>query len=336
MTQASSEVGPEKRACPYCASVPQAGAAVVICGVCGALHHHDCWQENGGCAVVACAGGPGTAPDPAPPPSPQAGLPPITPPVPGAPTFQVPPGKGGPMAPPAYAGPPHAAPESWIGEQQPARSAGPWIAVAIVILALAIAGSAAALLLAGGDEQQLNASDDGAPAPAAVAPEEDRSSAAAEADAAEPEPDRNGVFPDVSRSQMNSDITSVLRRHHQAIVDGRPEAAWALLTERKQQQIERRDGFAVWQRNQATLAPYLDPSGVRARIQDLDEETGVALVMVTGMGWFKPGASCSEWSGLTWVRYERGRWRYDPGYSTTPQRERRFKDRFGELLGGSC
>jgi hypothetical protein len=30
----------------------------MVCGVCRAPHHLDCWADNGGCAVVACAGGP--------------------------------------------------------------------------------------------------------------------------------------------------------------------------------------------------------------------------------------------------------------------------------------
>jgi hypothetical protein len=68
----------------------------------------------------------------------------------------------------------------------------------------------------------------------------------------------------------------------------------------------------------------------------VNEATGVVQVMVTGMRWTKPGATCSEWSGVTWVRWENGGWYYDPGYSTTPQRTRDWKNRFSELLGGSC
>jgi hypothetical protein len=64
--------------------------------------------------------------------------------------------------------------------------------------------------------------------------------------------------------------------------------------------------------------------------------SGVAQVDVTGMTWDKPGASCTEWSGITWVKYEAGSWKYDPGYSTTPQREREWKSRFSQLLGGQC
>jgi hypothetical protein len=34
---------------------------VIACPVCDAIHHDDCWGENGGCAVALCAGGPSHA-----------------------------------------------------------------------------------------------------------------------------------------------------------------------------------------------------------------------------------------------------------------------------------
>jgi hypothetical protein len=144
------------------------------------------------------------------------------------------------------------------------------------------------------------------------------------------------TLPDEPRSQMATEITDLLRTWHQDVVDGDPRAAWDLLTARKQEQSEAKYGYATWAKNQQTLAPYLDPSGLRASIRDVDDRTGVVLVDVEGMRWSKPGARCSSWSGLTWVRYEDGQWRYDPGFSTTPARERQWKHHFDELLGGSC
>ena len=58
--------------------------------------------------------------------------------------------------------------------------------------------------------------------------------------------------------------------------------------------------------------------------------------MVTGMRWLKPNARCSQWSGLTWMKYESGDWLYDPGYSTTPERTAEWESRYSELLGGQC
>jgi hypothetical protein len=145
-----------------------------------------------------------------------------------------------------------------------------------------------------------------------------------------------GSLPAVSSEQMESEIQEMLRSWHEDVVQGNYHAAWQLLSQRKQTQDEREQGYATWKKNQATLAPYLNPAGLQASIQSTEPSSGVAQVDVTGMTWDKPGASCSEWSGITWVKYEGGQWRYDPGYSTTPQREREWKSRYSELLGGSC
>jgi uncharacterized Zn-finger protein len=43
--------------CPYCLWELAAGPADARdCPSCGARYHHDCWAENGGCAVFGCAG----------------------------------------------------------------------------------------------------------------------------------------------------------------------------------------------------------------------------------------------------------------------------------------
>jgi ribosomal protein L40E len=165
----------------------------------------------------------------------------------------------------------------------------------------------------------------------------DRSDGAAGGAAAKPAGDaRPNLLPDVPRAEMEDEIATLLLAFHEAVVDGRGGEAWEVLSARKQRQIEREDGFAAWIKAQSSLEPYLDPTGLRASIEDADPETGVARVLVTGMSWSEPGAGCSEWAGLTWVKYEDGDWRYDPGYSTTGTRERIWKPRFEELLGGGC
>jgi hypothetical protein len=149
------------------------------------------------------------------------------------------------------------------------------------------------------------------------------------------QPPRN-LLPDVSREQMRQHIQSLLYRFHEDVVDGDYHSAWELMSARKKSQELRKDGYNVWRHHQQTLTPYLDPSGITVSIDDLDPSTGVARVTVTGMTWSAPHASCANWSGVTWAKYENGAWRYDPGYSTTPQRKREWKPRFAELLGGSC
>ncbi len=151
---------------------------------------------------------------------------------------------------------------------------------------------------------------------------------------AEPTLDARG-FPEQSRPQMEEYIRRVLFGYHQAVVDGRFQDAWQLLSKRKQQQALREDGYAKWRQAQASLSPYLSPNGARVTIDSLEDD-GVARVYVSGMGWSAPGSSCSEWSGLTWAKYERGAWYYDPGYSTTPQRERQWENRYDELMGVGC
>jgi hypothetical protein len=135
---------------------------------------------------------------------------------------------------------------------------------------------------------------------------------------------------------MRADIQQLLLDEHTDIVNGDYQAAWALLSARKQQQDLREHGYGGWQKAQASLTPYLDPQGIQVSLDKLEPSDGVARVTVTGMSWSKPGAPCSEWSGITWVRYEGGQWRYDPGFSTTPQRRRQWSTKFGQLLGGSC
>lgn len=142
-------------------------------------------------------------------------------------------------------------------------------------------------------------------------------------------------YPPATKREMAQEIEVLLRDVHTAIVNRRFNAAWELLTERKQRKFEQEDGYGAWKQAQASLSSYLEPSGLQVRIDKLVGD-GVARVDVSGMGWTQPGASCSEWSGLTWARYENGSWRYDPGYSTTPDRERRWEDRYDELLGAGC
>lgn len=146
----------------------------------------------------------------------------------------------------------------------------------------------------------------------------------------------DGELPGVSTEQMQSEIQQMLLTWHEDVVAGNYHSAWELLSQRKQQQDEREYGYATWVKNQSTLRPYLHPSGLSVTVEQTEPITGVAQVDVTGMGWDKPGAPCHEWSGITWVKYEDGSWKYDPGYSTTPQREREFKPRYSELLGGRC
>jgi hypothetical protein len=202
------------------------------------------------------------------------------------------------------------------------------VLVAVVILLLG-AGTAAAIVFArgGGGGGTTTVAETSAGATAADG----------EATAAETEAeglDSNGL-PRIGRTMMGEEIQVLLLDYHEDVVAGEFRSAWALLSARKRRQDLAEYGYPKWKQAQASLSGYLAPAGLKARI-DGPEGEGVVRVDVTGMGWSAPGSPCSEWSGLTWVRYEGGAWTYDPGYSTTPARRRSWQPRTAELLGANC
>jgi len=349
------------RVCPYCRFPLKQGIELTRCGVCSAPHHGDCWSDNGGCAVVACAGGPsgaaGQAGAPAPaqtpatrvmPPAPApaayaAAHAPTPPPPADPPPAWTPPRPADP--PPAWT-PPSAAPAPAAGRSGGGRS-GPWLVAGAVIVALALAGAAFAVVLAGKSGSQATRTvisvqpasagaggRDGAGATAATDPVTDTTpTAPAGAGSASGYPPAD----ETAREQ----IEQVLLEHHQDLVDGDFRGAWDLMSKRKQAQKLREEGFATWAADQQKLlTPYLVPSGLHVEFAAYDRSTGVARVMVTGMGWTKQPDKCGgRYEGLTWVKYEDGAWRYDPGYSTTPERERLWSTRpqpYDQLLGTRC
>lgn len=40
--------------CPYCRARVEEDCAKMECNRCGAIHHDECWQQNGGCAIFGC------------------------------------------------------------------------------------------------------------------------------------------------------------------------------------------------------------------------------------------------------------------------------------------
>jgi Prokaryotic RING finger family 1 len=294
------------RACPYCRFPLKEGIEIAVCAECTAPHHRECWDENGGCAVVACAGGPSAASTQSIPAYADAA------PQPTGATAAVP---------------------SWPQPQpQPRPRTSPWLVAGLFVLALAVAGGATAVVVAGGRDSARENSVAPPPAPATVT---ETVETPVEPEP-EPVPTSSDVLSQTSDEEIRSEIYQTLYDHHAAVVSGDFEQAWAVLSKRKQAQNRQKYGYATWRANQATLSPHLDPSGLDVSVIDVDPDAGEATVRVTGMTWSKPGADCTEWSGITWMKYEDGFWRYDPGYSTTPQRERLWKPRFPELLGASC
>lgn len=203
------------------------------------------------------------------------------------------------------------------------------IALAIVLLG---AGAAAAIVIGTDESGEPAAAVAETEAPDTSGEETDESEETAEEDIAAEEPE---PYPPVSRAEMEEEIESLLLTYHEDLVFRDFRSAWALLSSRKRQQNLAEYGYREWKEAQASLSEDLSPYGVDVRIDSLEGE-GVARVMVTGMGWSAPGSPCSEWSGLTWAKYERGEWTYDPGYSTTEARRRSWEPRSGALLGANC
>lgn len=199
------------------------------------------------------------------------------------------------------------------------------IAAAILLVG---AGAAGAIVLARGGESESTTT--------TVAGTESASTPSGE-EAPEGEAgavDSDGL-PTVGRAEMEGEIEALLLAYHQDVVGHDFRSAWGLLSARKRQQNLAEYGYREWMEAQASLSGDLSPAGLQARIEGREGD-GVARVDVSGMGWSDPGSPCSEWSGLTWVRYEGGSWTYDPGYSTTPARRRTWQPRRAELLGANC
>ncbi|HEX8103655.1 MAG TPA: RING finger protein [Solirubrobacteraceae bacterium] len=334
------------RACPYCRFPLKEGTEMVRCGVCSAPHHADCWTDNGnGCAVVACQGGP-TADTRA-----AAAAPTQVTPAPPAPNW-APQHQQQPVA--AAPPPPPQPPQPAWAQQQPAPSSGgrtgPWVLAAAVVLAIALGGAALAVVSSQKDgtptttvqtaAQTESIDTDGATSSSedGVQPDdatedtsedfpEDTSSVPAEASSA---------LPDESEAQMQDEIQTMLRDWHESLTAGDYRTAFDAMTQRKQDKALRTNGYDAWASGQKSLGDYIDPSGLKARIVEANSRTGVVTVRVSNMGYSNPESSCSTWGGITWVRWEDGEWKYDPGYSTTPQRTREWRPRQSELMGIGC
>jgi hypothetical protein len=217
----------------------------------------------------------------------------------------------------------------------PPRKAGRGRAVLLACLALLLvgAGAGAAIALLGGDDSKQTEA--APPGSSATVPTDETTAPTQTGEAGSGSAGGQAGFPAVSRAEMAQEIQSLLLAYHEDVIEDRVHDAWILLSARKRAQNLSESGYAKWAQAQASLAPYLTPAGIAVHVDALESD-GVARVLVTGMKWSAPGSPCSEWSGLTWVKYEGGNWTYDPGYSTTAERERIWKPRRPELLGATC
>jgi hypothetical protein len=123
------------RNCPYCRFALKTGSEGAVCPACGALHHHDCWEDNGGCAIMGCTA------TPTGPPAGTAG-------VSGSRPEAAPAGRSGGHWSPIGLGSP--APVPIPSAPPPRRGQSRWLVGAISLLAFALAGVAVALAVSAG------------------------------------------------------------------------------------------------------------------------------------------------------------------------------------------
>ncbi len=338
------------RSCPYCGQVPTAGTPITSCGVCGFTHHADCWSENRGCAVVACQGGPdGSSGAPR---VPVAPAPPLPPPV-SRPLGQSPPpqpapptGPGGP--PPSFPPPPPPPPPPIASGSGSGRS---WLllALGIVLAVLLIAGGTFALVNRSGSD-----GDGGTPfanTEGNAEGYEDPGDSGYGSDVAG-EPELDDVPPppwDRSRAERKSEIKELIVDWHDAAGAGDIDYMWQNLSREKRRQIRDDEYGAImatgnpgpfdkWKEGQEGFIGELDTSGTRIQILDEDRRENEVTIRVTGMYHSgSEGESCGgRWEGVTWARFERGSWFYEPGYATYDDRYERWADRAGRTLGQRC
>jgi hypothetical protein len=312
------------RACPYCRFPLKEAAEIIECRSCHAVHHSDCWSENSGCAINGCFTAAESEAAQA------AGPTPVQSPAVTAAWAAGPPAAGGP---------------AFAAASAPAPRRGGRTVLLVLAAMFVVAGVGTALYVALSKKSETTvvsapAAAGGSSRPAPPGTNSDTSSGGGvdpNSGGVEPPVD-TGLLPDVPQSQMRSDIQDMLLTWHEDIKAGSYQAAWNLLSRRKQRQdvVGGEKTYPKWVVAQAGLARYLDPSGIHVSIEALQRSEGVARVKVTGMGWSDPKSACSTWSGVTWVKYEGGEWRYDPGYSTTDKRTAIWEPRAGETLGWGC
>ncbi|MEA2410706.1 MAG: Prokaryotic finger family 1, partial [Thermoleophilaceae bacterium] len=240
---AETETG---RACPYCRFPLKEGIAVCECASCHAVHHDDCWGDNGGCAIVGCDGGDGESATTVAPVA-------ISPP---------PPRRPGPIAISPDPEPSETHPLPKVGSAQRVAVAAPpagarkrpWLIAAVFMLALAVAGAGAAYYFTTKKSSSTH------PRPVA----QPRSSGPV-AGTANPAPTPSIPPPANPPTPVVSDRTRIerlLKRYYGDVQNGNYDAAWALLSPSYKQWKSSNGGRSGWMTQEQQNERSLDPSGL--------------------------------------------------------------------------
>ena len=199
----------------------------------------------------------------------------------------------------------------------------PWTRVAAVggvVLALGVV-AAVAIGLGGRGGGSSGGSDD----PYKDLTEIENASADDKQDEKEAAAKDNGKLPNQTRKEMTRSVREVIRKHHQYVADGNYQAAFDMMSRRKQGRPlydnPSCQDASCWGATMGPLTSGLtQPVRPSVRIVRTFKGDGVAEIKVR-----LPMPSCPNgaWEGITWARYERNNWTYDPGWKTNePQRNR--------------
>lgn len=300
----SATVGPQVavgRACPYCRFTLKQDIPAVACPSCSSVHHADCWSENGGCAVVACASGPkGSA---SPPTIGQA-----TPPPPPRDTPQV-----QPAAP---------APERHRSDLSKL------LVAALLLLALAVGGAAVAIALSRGGDAK--------PVATRAAKTVVVTQPAAKTVTQEPADGNEADVPPPASAPDAAELESVLRRYFGAVKRGDFDSAYALLSPTYKHWKASNGARPQWERQETDNMLYLSPGDLSVTVESYDPSADIATIDVRGMQYREPGKPTCPYVGITWMRRFDGRWYYDQGYMQRAERRAEWRPRQRETLGFPC
>lgn len=148
----------------------------------------------------------------------------------------------------------------------------------------------------------------------------------------------DGLLPAQSRAEMTKNVQDLITRFYQAQIDADYTGQRDLTTKRYQRRVIGSE-FQTWKSNQQTGTRWFrNAQDIRVTIIDTNPADGSVTVDAQGMRYVQPGSPCRTWRGITWARYERGRWRYDPATTALPSRKAEWTGRKRELMGrgGKC
>lgn len=314
------------KSCPFCRFPVKERDEITFCGYCDSPHHSDCWDDNHGCAVARCPGGPHGESDAtgARPSRSGSNLPPKAGPSAKKQRIEIDPEPRKPKKRPAPKKAPAASAGATQGPTGPESTSHStyWIAggIAVVVALICI------VLISnnfGDDRGAVN----------------EVSCEAGTGEGGVPCID-NGVLPNIPQSEMKFQIGEFIRGWYGEVNGLNWGTAFSKLSNRRQQQILRSPGGrSQWERNLRGMSKWLKPDQAKVTIEEPSyDDEGVVSVYVSNMPYKDPNDLCGSREGVTWVRWNAANeeWTYEPGYDVTPQRADDWGYQESQLLKNTC